>query len=467
MASRTAGEAFGLWAGLYMGLPPLFLSFVQLSSSGEAVAVACGAVVLAATIRLLDAELPGRAEAVTWTVLGVAAGLGWWASQIMGMFLVTAVLAFAAARSRAWKTVWPYVALGLFTLASLPFWIWNLQHEWATFRHLTAWGGGPGPFPEAVSSVTRTLGATLLDQYWDGRGHAVWLPPAGRLLGRVLLIAVYAPAVALALAQVGIWIRRAWRRERPWREPLDVVVLAFWLTAAAHVSTWFGTSGVLRYSITFYVTLPVLCATLLARLAQVGRPGAWLAAVLAGALLGYNGLTHRAFVDASQGVPWRPVDALVARLEHLGIRACYADGRLAQVIAFESAERILCTDYLGYRNFRSLQAVDAVEDAGTVAIVIHRALGGHPPEVMADMLKLIGGEARRDVVGEYVIFHHVSPPDQRVQPIAAAGWGARASVDSESAAAPSTVRRGPAGRHRADPANGWSSTSAAPARSPR
>ena len=126
---------------------------------------------------------------------------------------------------------------------------------------------------------------------------------------------MYAPAVALAMAQVGIWMRRAWRRERPWREPLDVVVLAFWLTVAAHLATWFGTSGVLRYSITFYATLPVLCATLLARLARVGRLGRGLAATLAVAVLGYNALTHVAFVEASQTAPHRPVDALIARLE--------------------------------------------------------------------------------------------------------------------------------------------------------
>jgi hypothetical protein len=433
MASRAAGEAFGLWAGLYMGLPPLFLSFVQLSSSGEAVAVACGAVVLAVTIRLLQLEVSTRAAARAWMALGLAAGVGWWASQIMGMFLVTAVVVLTATRSGAWRTVWPWIALGLFALASLPFWIWNLQHDWATFRHLAAWGGRPAPLLEAVPSVTRALVATLLDQYWDGRGHAVRLPAAGRLLGRGLLVAVYAPATALALVQVGIWIRRAWRREPPWREPLDVVVLAFWLTAAAHVSTWFGTSGVLRYSITFYVTLPVLCAALLARVARLGRAGSWLAAVLGAALLGYNGLTHLAFVEASRLVPWRPIDALIARLDQLGVRACYGNSRVAQVITFESAERILCSDYLGYRNFRILQAVNGVEDPGTVALVIHRASRDERAEVMADTLRLAGAEVRPDVVGEYVILHHVSPPDPRVEPIAAAGWRARASAHVQDA----------------------------------
>ena len=425
MARRTAGEVFGLWAGLYMALPPVFVSFVQLSSSGEAVAVTGGAVAVAATVRLLDRDLSPRANAVAWTVLGLAAGVGWWASQIMGMFLATIALTVAVSRPRSWRTVWPYAALGLFVFSSLPLWIWNLQHDWATFRHLARWGGGPPPLPEAASSVTRTLVATLRDRYWDARG--VPLPPAGQLLGQLLLVAVYAPAVILAVLRVVTWIRRAWRREQPWREPLDVVVLAFWLTVAAHASTWFGTAGVLRYSITFYVTLPVLCATLLARVARLGRPGAWLAATLAASVLGYNGWTHVAFLEASKQAPWRPVDAAIARLEQLGIRACYADSRIAQVITFESRERIVCADYLGYRNFRQLQAVDAIEDPARVAIVLHRTLQGPAPAMMVDTLELLRVAAQREVVGEYEILHHFTPLDPSVAPIPTEGWRGSAS----------------------------------------
>jgi hypothetical protein len=240
--------------------------------------------------------------------------------------------------------------------------------------------------------------------------------------------------VALALARVGTWIRRAWRRERPWREPLDVVVLAFWLTVAAHLATWFGTSGVLRYSITFYVTLPVLCATLLARLARVGRLGRGLAATLAVTVLGYNALTHFAFVEASQTVPPRPIDALIARLERLGVRACYASARIAPVITFESTERIRCAEYSGYRNFGLLRAVDAIDDPAAVAIVTHRVLREPKPTVMAETLRLTGAEMKHAVIGNYEVFHSFVAPDPRVHPVPAIGWRARASSGAENAA---------------------------------
>ncbi len=433
-ARRTAGEGFGLWAGLYVALPPVFLSFVQLTSAGEAVAVACGAVVVAATIRLLDSEISPDTSGATWMALGLAGGAGWWASQIMGMFLVAAVLSLAVARPRVWRTAGPYVALGFFLLASLPLWIWNLQHDWATFRHLTTWGGGPPPLREGAASVARTLVATLRDQYWDGRGHSVRIPAPGSLLGWVLLVTVYAPAVALALAQVGTWARRAWRRERPWREPLDVVVLAFWLTVAAHLATWFGTSRVLRYSITFYVTLPVLCATLLARLARIGWLGQGLAAALAVAVLAYNALTHVAFIVDSQTARHRPIDALIARLERLGVRACYANARIAPVITFESTERIRCAEYHGYRNFGLLQAVDAIDDPAAVAIVTHRVLRDPAPNAMVRALRLAGADMRRAVVGHYEVYHRFVAPDPRIQPVPSTDWRVRASSAADSAA---------------------------------
>ena len=161
-------------------------------------------------------------------------------------------------------------------------------------------------------------------------------------------------------------------------------MVAFWATVAAHLLTWFGTSTVLRYAMTFQATLPVLCAMALARLAAIG--GTPVAGLLAAALLGFNLVTHVAFVRDGEGAPWRPVDAAIARLEALGIHSCYADGRIAQVVTFESNERVLCTDYVGFRNYAFLRAVDRVDDPSTVAILAHRALRRPHPDVMAQAL---------------------------------------------------------------------------------
>jgi 4-amino-4-deoxy-L-arabinose transferase-like glycosyltransferase len=431
LARQVAGNGAGLMAGLLIALPPVFLSYVQLSSEGEGVAMTCGVLALAAAARLVEPDGAARARTAAWALLGLAAGLGWWASQMTAMSLAAAALAVFVARPRRLREAGPYGALALFLAASLPFWVWNWRHEWQTFRHFATWGASLPDWPTRAQVVLHTLLASLQDSYWDGR--AVPLPTAVRLGGGVLVAAVYGLAIGLAAARVGTWVRRLWRRERPWREPLDVVVLAWWLTVAAHLVTSFGAAGVLRYAITFQATLPVLAAVVLARVWRRGGPGRVVAGLLAAGLLGYHAFLHASFVAEAAGLPRRPVDAAIARLDRLGIRACYADSRISQVITFESAERITCADYYGLRNFALLQAVDAVGDPAAVAIVTHWALQSPSPEVLAGTLALMGAEARQDRVGDYVIFHHFRPLDPPVRPIAAAGWAARASTDSDHA----------------------------------
>ena len=428
---ELAGERWGLLAGLQVAVPPIFLSFNQLSSHAEGVALALGALTLATAVRLLDPR-PVRGEGWLWAALGLTAGLAWWTTPMVTMMLGAAALGLLVARPGALAGPGPYVALGLFGVGSLPFWIWNVRHDWVSFEHLLTWGTTLPPFSLRIRNVADSLARALRDTYWDSR--VAPLPPAVSVLGWIVVGAVYVPAIVLAASRLVVWVRRAARRERPWQDALDLVALAFWLTAAAQLLTWFGTSGVIRYSLTFFGPLPLLVTAVLGRVARRGRAGKVTALALAGALVVFNLLTQVAFVRAGTNEPVRPVDAVIARMTALGTTACYADSRISQVISFESTGRIVCADYVGLRDYASLRTVDAVETPGAVAVVAHQRLKGPDPEVLARELARIGGTVERSVVGDYVVFHHFVPPDPRVRPVAAVGWRASASSDSEHAA---------------------------------
>jgi hypothetical protein len=415
-----------------VALPPVFLSFAQLSAHGQSLSVTLGALVLAAGAALLDARSGPRGRAGAWVLLGLAAGLGWWASQVSVMFLAAVGLVLLVARPRAFLGPGPYAALGLFVVTSLPFWVWNVQHEWATFRHLLSWGDPlPPEWSTRFARVADTLLLTLHGAVWDGK--AIQRPPSVVVLGWIAVATFYVPGVVLAGVQLARWGGRLWRRERPWQGPLDLVALTFWLTVLAHAATWFGTSGVLRYSMTFYATLPVLGAAALAAIAR-RRPA--LRAVAAAAVvvaLGYHATTHVLFVWQAAAFPRRPVDAVLATLTRLDVRTCYADSRIAQVITFESRERIVCADYHGLRNYAFLQVVDDTADPETVAIVTHAQLQGPPPHVMAAALRRVGAEAQVERAGDYEIFYRLRPPDPRVRPVPPNGWQATGSPGSEGA----------------------------------
>src|SRR5215470_15999073 len=113
---HIAGERWGLLAGLQIALPPIFLSFVQLSSHAEGVALALGTLTLAAAVRLVDPPST-RQQGWTWILLGVAAGPGWWTSQMATMLIVAAALGLLVARPAVLGGLGPYAALGLFGVA--------------------------------------------------------------------------------------------------------------------------------------------------------------------------------------------------------------------------------------------------------------------------------------------------------------------------------------------------------------
>ena len=428
---RIAGAEWGPVAGLQIALPPIFLTYIQLSSHAEGVTLALTMVTLAAAVRVMDPR-PARRDLWAWAILGLTGGLAWWTSQMAAMLLGAVALGLLVARPAVLRQPGPYLALGLFGIGSLPFWWWNLQHDWATFRHLMGWGGPLPGFADRVRFAGSTLVRALRDTYWDG--HAVPLSPWTSFLGWIVVVAVYAPAVGLALWRLGLWGWRVFHRRRPWQDPLDLVVLAFWLTVAAQILTWFGTSGVVRYALTFFGPLPLLVTAMLTRVARMGRVGTGAAIALTAALLGFNLLTHTAFLRAGAAMPIRPVDEAIARLQALGTTACYADSRISQVITFESARRIQCAAYNGLRDYATLRLVDRIEAPETVAIVTHRRLQAPDPAMMARDLARIGASAQESYVGDYVIFHHFVPPDPNVRPVPTVGWRARAS-SSEAAAA--------------------------------
>src|SRR5574342_556166 len=67
MARRTGAGPFAFLAGLLVAVPPIFLSYAQLSTHGESSALAFGTVALASAVFLVDPRST-RARAVAWTV---------------------------------------------------------------------------------------------------------------------------------------------------------------------------------------------------------------------------------------------------------------------------------------------------------------------------------------------------------------------------------------------------------------
>jgi hypothetical protein len=119
-------------------------------------------VVLGNIVLLLgwQVTVQARREAWRWALLGVAAGIGWWSNgAIITALLVTGLIGLRYFSLRQWRS-YALAAAG-FLIGSAPWWVYNLQHDWAALNFLTG-GFRPGPGVESISPSESLIGLLVL-----------------------------------------------------------------------------------------------------------------------------------------------------------------------------------------------------------------------------------------------------------------------------------------------------------------
>ncbi len=198
LASRVFSPAVGLVAAsLAWAWPESNVRDSVQEYGFRGVVFLCGMTVLLCTVRVLAREDRRR----TWALLGVATGVGWWASPEVLYFLAPAALglAWAMARrpGRPWRTVaadWG-VGIGGAVLGALPWLYTNATSHWPSLHVGTyftggTYGGRLGTF--LTKTLPITLGVrTIASGSWLGRG-------AGPVLYGVVAIVVVLSAAVVA-----------------------------------------------------------------------------------------------------------------------------------------------------------------------------------------------------------------------------------------------------------------------------
>ena len=204
-------------------------------------------------------ELRGqKVSLVAYLLLGVAGGLAWWTFQLSLSVLITAAVLFLVLGVRLFR--WRILGGGMggFLVGSAPFWIWNLQHDWATFRLARAFRGG---FQRRLQSVFLSHLPNVMG--WQDRpSWAKWLS---------LLI------LATAL---GIVVYDAVRRRGKNPTMARLSVSAVLLLAVVHISflcaSKFGDLGTARYLLPLLPPLAVILGAATARRQRASVVAAWL-----------------------------------------------------------------------------------------------------------------------------------------------------------------------------------------------
>jgi Dolichyl-phosphate-mannose-protein mannosyltransferase len=309
---ETIGEPAATYAAAFLCVWPAYVVWKSTRAHG----FYGSGIVLGLAILLLLLRLRARDSWPLYAALGLALGLGLWATPQVGLLAIPGVVWLVAHRPTALRGT--PVALPFALLGALPWILWNLKHDWASFDRAVEHGAGR--YPDRVHSFLSPLLPEILGL--RAPFSLDWIP--GAALGWALLAAAAAGFVWLAVGR---------------REGITILLLAaavYPFLFALSPFAWFQSEP--RYLVLLAPVLALLAARLLG-----GRRLAPLV-VAALALLSVGGLANMddAFAVTADGLQIPDDrDPLVHALDRARVRHVLADYNLAYILTFETDERIV------------------------------------------------------------------------------------------------------------------------------
>ena len=380
---RVAGHRAGVVAALMFWVWPA--AYVWWSTKERFLywpGLALGLVVLLTALRI-DEEPDRRRD---WILLGLATGVGWWATPQILFFSVPAAIWLATRHLARWRGL---LLAGVATVVgALPWLVYNLRHDWASLDF------PPQPFDESyadhlVGLVRKAIpvGLGLRVPYTQ-----LWL--GGRWIAVLYVLAVAAVAV--------VAVRQLRRRDRPFALIAGALLL-FPFIYAVSPYTWFTADG-------RYVLFLIAMATIPLAMAVAGRPVV-ASAVVAGmfvltcfGLRAMNGHTDPFAPDVP--VPQR-IGMLVAVLEREDMDRVFTDYWVAYRLTYETDEQIIAAPVTGDRRPEYRDAVRRDPDPAWIVVK-----GSARVEPFEDALRARGAGFRRIPAGQFLVYDL----DRRVLP---------------------------------------------------
>ena len=273
MARDIAGRPAGLAAMAFCIVGPgAYFHYMHSPRGGYAVTLLFGTFLLWFGGRLAVRMRTGKKPPPgAFLLLGLVAGLGWWSNQLITAAILATGLLFLvvlARRAFGWHIL-PVV--GGFALGSLPFWIWNLRHDWASFAFIGSLGNATVPGGLRLFFLDRL--PTILDT-----GVRAVPASAGSLAGRLfgsqgdrISAVLYGGTAAVALA----WYIQSLLRDRWTRETVQMTGLLLFLLSSIFQfsSSSFALFRTPRYLLPLVPAIGLIVAVGSARLARPLKHG--------------------------------------------------------------------------------------------------------------------------------------------------------------------------------------------------
>ncbi|MBN1427987.1 MAG: hypothetical protein JXB07_06350 [Anaerolineae bacterium] len=397
LARRAYGDKAGGLAALLAGIAPPYMLISSLRTWGATIeTIILGNLLLIATANVIE-EKAGRAvRAIDLMLMGLIAGVMFWIAWLGAYYFIPAALLLVWQGRRALMKGWWPAAIA-FLAGSLPFWLFNLRHNFATFS--TALGGTPLTGEEWRAILSHAW-VDLLPRLvsgnpgWQVSGPCALVPLLVLYYSGLLCLLIW-PLIRSAFPQRGSSLRRMLAIF-----VLTVPILYLFSGYSRNALNQWGVDATSRYVVMLHTALPIGLAVLASAVSRwrsngnrsmdtaaesiLSRMGSFftrgIAASMVLLVIGLNMLgAIRVDPVVAFDSPYYdrlPVslDPLIRVLDEQGITHVWIDTPIGHVLMFETRERILAADYydlyIAEGLIRFPDALAAVQAAPQTAFVV-------------------------------------------------------------------------------------------------
>ncbi|MBU0679328.1 MAG: glycosyltransferase family 39 protein [Verrucomicrobia bacterium] len=406
---RDAGGRSGGLASLTLCLigSLVFYQYQCWSYGGYAMLVLISTALLWLTARTIEKKRRQMSTHLHYVVLGLLAGVGWWTSQLITQTLIAAALLYIVVLRRKAFHRKVLSALPAFVAGSLPFWIWNWNHDWATLRYF------------AGSTGRSEFGAGLRRFFTDSFFAAIGIgdtPPPFRSPANVLSVIVPA-LILIALAVLIGEIRRNGLRGTSIHLLAAFLLLATSATFFAASTSRFAAIPAGRYMLPLFPAIAVLIGRATGHLdRRLPFKLGWLPLLL---MVGFQAVLLTVYLAwGTSGPPrMKTVRDFGALLRRLDINTVYAP--------FTSRGPNHSLNYLLNEEFvfsdpcdeRYPPYAEQVELAARTAVLCNY-------DHFDDFLESTGGSAATEGVEAHYVSYNAKAPDGGLEEISPQRWTA-------------------------------------------
>ncbi|MBN1679285.1 MAG: hypothetical protein JW966_03280 [Anaerolineae bacterium] len=372
---RAFDRQVAVLSALLAALAPVYLLITGMKTWGAtAETLVLGGLMLVATSYVIDRTQPEHVQNRALIALGFLGGVAFWVSWLITFYAVPVVIVVLWAGRKPLRRRWWMAGLA-FVAGNCPLWLYNVQHDFATFRHLLGdQDNGSGSIWDVLHHLNTDLAPRLVSGDPDWRllsWPAIWW----------LQIVYQGGLVSLV-----IWARRGrWAAAtRPARVLLALFACGLpciYLLSdySRYALNEFGFDATGRYVLMIHSVLPIGAAALCVGLIRWRRGLRLLAAAMLTSVIGLNLLgvvrmnPTQAFVSPYYTRQPATLEPLIDFLDEQGIRHVWTDVGIAHVLMFETGERILAADWYDIYGAKGVvrfwDVPHAIQKAGQVAFV--------------------------------------------------------------------------------------------------